>query len=366
MPDMSSSEQLKTSPIEELEKRLGVQWQNLAKARALAQKTKSSLQREFAKEENDDDISIVVLGSLARDEFTRNSDFDWSVLVDGLANPSHVEVEHRVGRTLDKRKYIKPGPEGIFGNLSFSHNLINLIGGEDDTNRNTTQRILMLLESSPIGRRSAYDRVIRNILRRYLEEDGTFSRANTRYLVPRFLLNDIVRYWRTITVDFAYKRKSRAGKGAALRNIKLRMSRKLILAAGLLTCFRCELAIGKPERCEPPRQSFECVQCLETFLSNTPLEILALTFLSSRRFDNTAKSVFDAYDGFIGLLNDKKRRKHISDLDQELTWNDECYQMEHKRTRELHDGLIALFFDDKKMTNSKWSLGKLSRHYGIF
>jgi len=60
------------------------------------------------------------------------------------------------------------------------------------------------LESRPIGRRDAYDRVIRVILERYFDRDSNlFSHDQANFRVPRFLLNDVVRYWRTIAVDFA-------------------------------------------------------------------------------------------------------------------------------------------------------------------
>jgi hypothetical protein len=42
-----------------------------------------------------------------------------------------------------------------------------------------------------------------------------------------FSLNDIVRFWRTMAVDFASKQRDRAGEEWGLRNAKLRMSRKL-------------------------------------------------------------------------------------------------------------------------------------------
>ena len=85
-----------------------------------------------------------------------------------------------------------PGPAATFGSMAWSHPLVHLIGGEDDTNRNPTQRILMLLESAAIGRPEAYDRVCGHLLDRYVLEDR-FVERDARYRVPRFLLNDFAR-----------------------------------------------------------------------------------------------------------------------------------------------------------------------------
>ena len=69
-----------------------------------------------------------------------------------------------------------PGREATFGGLAFSHDIINNIGGNEDTNKNTTQRILLLLESKLIANDSiednAHSRVINGILDRYIREDG--------------------------------------------------------------------------------------------------------------------------------------------------------------------------------------------------
>jgi hypothetical protein len=68
----------------------------------------------------------------------------------------------------------------------------------------------LLLESAPVGRRDAFDRVLDSVLSRYILEDARFLQESAQFHVPRFLLNDFARYWRTMAVDFAYKRRTRA------------------------------------------------------------------------------------------------------------------------------------------------------------
>ena len=101
-----------------------------------------------------------------------------------------------------------------------------------------------------VGRGDAYRRVVRSILSRYLLEDRGYWRGSGHHRVPRFLLNDFARYWRTMAVDFAYKLRNRSGKGWAIRNVKLRMSRKLIYVSGLLACYRSHLDFTDEQRRE--------------------------------------------------------------------------------------------------------------------
>src|SRR4051794_1557451 len=95
-------------------------------------------------------------------------------------------------------RFKHPNPAGAFGALVFGHELIHCIGGSSDTNANLTRRQLLLLESaetSPYSPISPRLRLMRGVLQRYFEEEANFP---GKPFFPRFFLNDVVRYWRTI------------------------------------------------------------------------------------------------------------------------------------------------------------------------
>ncbi len=350
------------SALLELQCRLDHKWSHLleAKERAVAKRTEL---RQVLVGKDSDDTSIVVFGSLARDEFTDGSDIDWTLLIDGFADTQHLNVVREIREIVKAHSQKVPGPEATFGSMAWSHPLVHLIGGEDDTNRNTTQRILMLLESTPVGRREAYDRVCKNILDRYILEDSRFVEKDAKYRVPRFLLNDFARYWRTMAVDFAYKRRVRDQKGTAIRNIKLRMSRKLIYVSGLLACFACHLELGSGERralFDGPDATRRAIDFFRNTLQRTPLEILCGAFLRHPHLHETACRVLDAYNDFLGTLADGDSRKHLEELLPGRQDCDSVYQNLRQLSHQFRDGVLDLFFD------SKSGLFELTRVYGVF
>ncbi len=305
------------------------------------------------------DASLVLFGSFARCEMLEGSDYDWSLLIDGVVDNGHAELAREIERALVRASLPPPGSSGTFGNLVFSHELVHRIGGGADSNANLTRRMLMLLESRPLNLSAAdssdqvWENVLGNILERYFEEDVHFSPIGARK-VPRFLLNDLTRYWRTICVDYAAKHRDQDGKKWAIRNAKLRFSRKLLFASGLAFCLSCQL--------DPPvtiQQNLFGVTQDETAgpfierakaFSRTPaLEYLAAfvdAFVKDQaKRDQIATRIFGAYDWWLRTMGDNTTRAALENVSHANAVGHEVFEQVRVKGVDFAKGLELLFFN---------------------
>ena len=351
------------SQLDQLEARLGSTWPSIRGAQEATKKRRAELTESLA-QRGSPDTSLVVFGSVAREEVTSGSDLDWILLIDGQSVPEHKEQEREIERRLIERNFIAPGASGVFGGMVGSHDLVHNIGGEDDLNSNTTRRVLLLLESYPVGNREAYDRVRRQIVRRYVGDDRGLTHSGSDVRIPRFLLNDLTRYWRTVTVDFVYKQRADNDKKWALRNAKLRMSRKLIFAAGLAHVFFCHLDAAA-ESARAALVNAKDVSLLTAYLSNElarpPLETIAKACLELRVREETSRAIFDSYNQFLAILDNPQKR---GELEKARTHDDLPTSAAWKEVREVsrpfHEGLVNLFLQDDDR------LKRLAMTYGVF
>ncbi len=101
-----------------------------------------------------------------------------------------------------------------------------------------------------------------------------------------------------------------------MRNAKLRMSRKLIFASGLLVCFSATLDADLNDQISTDKDAIKLklVNHIRDRVRLTPLEILARSIEQYGVPDTTAKELFGAYAEFLELLNDEESRNALKAL----------------------------------------------------
>ncbi len=298
-------------PIEQLAEKWSLNIIEILNAREQARLQRHKFKEACEKEKLVSvDTSVVVFGSLGRDEYTSGSDADWTLLIDGGANSDHRQVAQRI-ESLVEELFKPPNPRGAFN--------------------------------------------------RYLEQQATYlNRQKDSYRVPRFLLNDVVRFWRTMAVDFAGKQWERGGVGWGIRNAKLRLSRKLIYVSGLLTCFSCALDVDLRAKVNSGGdKGLEMVNHLRTAVKKTPLAVLAESLLLYDTRGEVSPLLFNAYNEFLGILNDPDKRKRLEDLRAEESLDDSLFAEIRRISDAFQSGLDKFFFENQ-------NINPLTRKYGVF
>jgi len=175
-----------------------------------------------------EDICVVAVGSLARREASAESDLDYFIVSkNDLEEKDGGDLCKKVRELAEAAGIRPPSAGGAFAAHVTVESIVKNIGGADDSNELLTRRMLFLLESEWLHNEKLYESVLDEAIKRYIRD------SITQHQICRFLLNDLIRYYRTICVDFEHKTGS-GGKSWGDRNIKLMYSRKLLYFSGIL------------------------------------------------------------------------------------------------------------------------------------
>jgi len=246
--------------------------------------------------------TLAITGSLARMEAAEGSDFDAYVIrSDGTETTD--SAERLWSSALEKSGLSDPSGTGNFGsdqNLRCGE-IVENIGGNNDDTRKLSQRVSLFLESKFIGDTDTANELIDRIVARYIGE------KITNHQLGMFLLNDIIRFYRTICVDFEYKTEEE-GKSWGIRNIKLVYSRKMIYFSGVIMC--AELA----QRSPGDKRRF-CIDMIQLTPVERVLKVMGIGALQSLKY----------YDNFLGAMRDRNIRDEIKGVEADRRNDSETF-----------------------------------------
>jgi predicted nucleotidyltransferase len=199
--------------------------ESLDAAKNYSQKQIERIRSRLKDEIDNNSVCIATVGSFARREASEQSDIDFFVIVEGSMDAEQAaSLFRRIVTELDIRM---PATTGAFNEIETRQGMTKNIGGADDNTEKLTRRLLFLLEGEWLYNENLFNDLFDEFLNRYVKD------SITQHQLCRFLLNDLIRYYRTIGVDFEYKTEE-AGKPWGDRNIKLMFSRKLLYFSGIL------------------------------------------------------------------------------------------------------------------------------------
>jgi hypothetical protein len=160
--------------------------------------------RSFALTDRHAALTIFATGSLGRGEGARSSDLD-VFLVDTatvtdarLGRLDTIQVQADLIRAANAAGFPPFSRDGEFLQVHVLSALLEKLGRPDEDALNVfTARMLLLLESVCLAGETPYARSIETVLDRYWAEAD--DRDDFR---PTFLINDIVRYWKTLCLSY--------------------------------------------------------------------------------------------------------------------------------------------------------------------
>lgn len=247
---------------------------------------------------------LAVAGSLARREASSLSDLDLIITTHSPQDHEAHAPIHEWRRELCKRLDIdQPNPSGVFHNPIDRPLVESIAGAATEAYDQTAKRILFILESTWLSNAKEYERLLDAVIDRYAEDVGRDSSKNFV-----FLLNDVVRYFRQLCVNYQQVKSDTPDGKWPLRNVKLRHSRVLMY-------FSMVAALGSLSRERGPHKT----AALKLLVRMHPLKRLFVAY--GLAGDDCFYRVAGLYNTFIALLSDKQTRDALHAVEYESRYD---------------------------------------------
>jgi predicted nucleotidyltransferase len=241
--------------------------------------------------------TVILSGSIGRMEQLPNSDCDLMVILndDDLQDTRlAAEAFQVVWDIVSGAELGQPEFDGIFSTPSSQAELCDesTLGHIDEDMFVFGKRFQILLDSQPVIGDQAFDELLQAILRRYAK--GDVARDDSKEWM--FLLNDLVRYFRSLGIRYQYFYLEKPEYWRVI-NLKYKHSRFLIYAGLLLLIGECSRHQNK-------------IEWLSERLRLTALERIAHVFESYD--DKGFETIAGHYNEFLSTMSDERFRADLA------------------------------------------------------
>jgi predicted nucleotidyltransferase len=273
---------------------------------------------------------VYATGSFGRLEAGPDSDLDLFIVVETHPVEGKGEVRRLNGIDEIKLKYHLISAVDASGIAQFdaggryleSHaieDFVTHLGSQHDDYQNTlTGRLLLLLESRQLLGGDLYDHLLDKVISAYFKD---FTGNEDRF-APSFLINDILRLWRTFCVNYEFARK-KGSDDIKIKNLKLKFSR-------MLTCYSAImylLSVHVEKNTVSPAD-------VKAMVSLTPVERLKglqtsnclISEAERIQFNTLIDNVLGEYSNFLELTHKPKTEVLAAYKGQAGEWKDASYR----------------------------------------
>jgi hypothetical protein len=183
---------------------------------------------------------VYATGSVGRNEMSARSDLDIFIVRDRtvalpLTNLEEIRLKARLIESSRKVGFPDFSDDGEYvKSYDVKDDLIEKIGSRTDDYENVfTARLLLLLESQPILGGDVYNRAIEDLVGEYWRD---YPQNATSFL-PVFLMNDILRFWKTLCLNYEERTADAKKQGSEAKIAKRRLLNYKLKCSRLLTCY---------------------------------------------------------------------------------------------------------------------------------
>lgn len=261
-----------------------------------------------------DNICVYACGSLARCELVENSDLDLFFINDEclvITNINKYRFFSKLYDINDKCGFQKPSKCGGFWEFISKKDLLDIGSRNEDYNNSLTARLLLILESRPVINETLYNKIVEKTVDLYFKD----YEEHKEDFVPMYLINDILRYWYTLALNYEFRRdKKDNNQDKHWKRLKLKYPR-------LLTCYSTIACLFK--KAITPANVIEII-------NKTPIERLEYIVSMTNEASDIVSEIKKEYDWMLSL------KKYDSSW-----WDNEDNKKEaYEKADRFHDLLV--------------------------